>query len=201
MDIRNKKSQKNVNEITKIGEKIFIKKKILNIFLIIVAVFISSIVCLNVGFFAGKSSAEEKLAKVNPLSTAKEAYNVAFVSSRNWSKDAELQRITSKVSKVDKDGKASGWDIIFYSASKDMSYKVYVKDGELRTEEEIKNIEKVTLKGDFIDSKEVYEKVKTVIGKEDFKIKSIDLSFDSNAKKWLWTVSYDKGGITIDAEK
>jgi len=178
------------------------KFNIFSIFALIIVLIISCTIGFYSGFRSGKNSVENRLTKITPDSTAKEAYDLSFTKARVWSADAELQRITSKVSEVNKEGKATCWGLTFYSKNKDKSYEIYVKDGEIRSAEEDKPIIKDMLKGEWKNSAEVYKSVESVVGeKKDFKIESMDLSFDSNAKKWLWTISYNKGGMTVNAEK
>jgi len=132
--------------------------------------------------------------------TAQEAIDIAYSDALLWADDAYLSGIKLDSKNFNESGNANGWIIEFYSKEKEKSFEIVTKDGESRGGEEKEVPSPLqTLKGEMIDSSELADSFYTSYPKNT-KIIKLKMYYDSGAKKFIWTIFFDKGTHTIDAE-
>ncbi|OIP22198.1 hypothetical protein COX95_03445 [bacterium CG_4_10_14_0_2_um_filter_33_32] len=181
-----------------------INKKVLIIYTVAI-VFLGITSGLLAGYSFGLQKGQGDVKKIFDISdtllTANEAYKVAMVKAKAWQDDAGLASIRLIAPSVDNDGKSSSWEMAFYSVKSKSGYKVLIKDGNIASSQGIALAVTDTLKGAWLDSPIVLERVLNSSGDESPDIKDLNLSYFKNEHKWIWSVNYKKGNITVIAEK
>jgi len=151
--------------------------------------------------FASKKPVESAKRNIvqNDLS-AKDALQLADQEALAWANDSYISEISLYSKNLSKEGKANGWQFVFYSKARNKLFEIIIKDGESRGgKEKETSSEPRTLKGELIDS--------TLLAKAffdtypaDTEIISLKMYYEPDAKKFLWTIYFPQGNHTIDAE-
>ncbi|MDF1498115.1 MAG: hypothetical protein P1P85_02015 [Patescibacteria group bacterium] len=132
--------------------------------------------------------------------TAQEAVDIAYSDALLWADDAYLSGIKLNSKNFNVNGNANGWIVEFYSKEKGKSFEIVTKDGESRGGEEKEVPSPLqTLKGEMIDSSKLANSFYSSYP-ENTEIIKLKMYYDSEAKKFIWTIFFDKGTHTIDAE-
>ncbi|MBI2450976.1 MAG: hypothetical protein HYV52_01390 [Parcubacteria group bacterium] len=132
---------------------------------------------------------------------ADEAFRLALPAAIIWQKDATLALITLDSREIAKDGRASGWNVVFYSPSAKKSYAVLVKNGEIRDASEKKDTFAQVFKGVLINSDAVAAGLYQSAGGAPSLLSEFKFYYAKEAKKWVWTAFYQGGSFTMQGEK
>lgn len=154
------------------------------------------------GYFLGVKVGENNIRKYFDITgnmlTANEAYKISSEKAKKWNSDAELALINLNAPSIQSNGKASDWEIVFFSKKSNNGYKILVKNGEVTDYQGIPFIAKATLRGAWLDSNSVMEKVSGTEAASS--IYGMSLNYLEKEHKWIWSINYEKGNITVNAE-
>lgn len=181
---------------------------------LLISLVIVALVAGVIAFYIGKSQVAKEAARtgggaisipsgnvVVPNLLADEAVRLATPAAITWQKDATLALVTLNAQEIAKDGRASGWNVVFYSPTAKKSYLVTVKNGEIRATEERKDTFAQVFKGKMIDSDTVASGLYASAGGAPNLLSELKFYYAKEAKKWMWTAFYHGGSYTTAGEK